>query len=137
SWAAGPTNPSALSGAPDRASLRQLPFGALFAIDGLPGPLAPFDGTPPTPHFPAGQPLQFSGWAVDVIGVPPTPAGGVFLTIDKRAPVWVPVAGNRPDVATRFDSRLVRSGFALQLPAGALAPGRHTVRIAVVTGDGR
>ncbi|MFN8512312.1 MAG: hypothetical protein U0841_06905 [Chloroflexia bacterium] len=84
-----------------------------------------------------GKPLQFSGWAIDAIGVPPTPAGGVFLTIDKRPPVWVLVGENRPNVASRFDARLTQTGFRLELPAGTLTPGRHTVRIAVVTGDGR
>jgi hypothetical protein len=132
--AGAPTPPAT---APDRVSLRQLPFGALYALDGLPGPLAPFDGTPPPPRFAAGQPLQLSGWAVDTIGIPPGPAGGVFLTIDDRPPVWVPITGERPEVAARFGAQLVRSGFRLELPTGTLAPGRHTVRIAVVTGDGR
>ncbi|MFN8539710.1 MAG: hypothetical protein U0232_19795 [Thermomicrobiales bacterium] len=61
-----------------------------------------------------GKPLQFSGWAIDAIGVPPTPAGGVFLTIDKRPPVWVLVGENRPNVASRFDARLTQTGFRLE-----------------------
>lgn len=123
--------------APDLASLRPLPFGALYAIDGLPSPLALFDGTPPPPRFAASQPLQLTGWAVDAIGLPPGSAGGVFLTIDDRPPVWVAVNGDRPDVAARFGPDFGRSGFSLALPAGTLAPGRHTVRITVVTVDGR
>jgi hypothetical protein len=129
--------PVPLTSAPDLAGLRRLPFGALYAIDRLPGPLAPFDGSPPPPHFAAGQPLQFSGWAVDATSVPPQPAGGIYLTLDDQPPVWVPVSGNRPEVAARFDPQLARSGFLLELPAGTLAPGRHTVRIMVVTADGR
>ena len=113
-----------------------MPFGGLYAVDGLPGPLAYFDGSPPSPHFPVAKPLQFSGWAADVIAAPVGPASGVFLAIDDRQAVWVPTTTMRPEVAARFDAGLARSGFALELSAGALAPGRHTLRVTVVARDG-
>ena len=121
---------------PDPNRLGALPFGGLYTLDGQPGPLAYFDGSPPPPHFPFGKPLQFSGWAVDVIAIPPGPASGVFLAIDGRQAVWLPTTIMRPEVAARFDAGLAYPGFALELPAGALAPGRHTLRLTVVTRDG-
>lgn len=122
--------------APDLAGLRRLPIGALYAVDGLPGPLAPFDGTPPPPHFPANQRLQLTGWAADAARVPPAPASGLFLAIDDRPPVWVPLTLDRPEVAARFGPALGPSGFRLDLSAGALPPGRHTLRVTVVSADG-
>ncbi|MFN8513285.1 MAG: hypothetical protein U0841_11990 [Chloroflexia bacterium] len=88
---------------PDLARLRQLPFGALYAVDGLPGPLSIADGLPPTQlRLSAQQPLQFTGWAIDATSAPPRPALGAFITIDSGPPVWVPIRDPHATPARRF-----------------------------------
>jgi hypothetical protein len=122
---------------PDLARLRQLPFGALYAVDGLPGPLSIADGLPPSQLRVSGaRPIVLTGWAVDVSSVPPRPALGVFLAIDDGPPVWTPIGEQHPTPASRFSPALAASGFHLALPAGSLAPGQHTLRLTVVTADG-
>jgi hypothetical protein len=123
--------------APDLARLRRLPFGALYGVDGLPGPLSVADGLPSTQLRVSGaQPMLFTGWAIDVASVPPRPALGVFLAIDDGPPVWVPSGELHATPAGRFSFTLAASGLHLALPAGSLPTGEHTLRVTVVTADG-
>lgn len=123
--------------APDLARLRQLPFGALYAVDGLPGPLSIADGLPPTQlRFAAQQPLHFTGWAIDATSAPPRPALGAFITIDSGAPIWVPIREPHTTPARRFSPALGTSGFHLTLSPGTLPPGQHTLCITIITADG-
>lgn len=131
---APPADPAVV---PDLGRLRRLPFGTLYAVDGLPGPLSVADGLPPTLLLVSvSQPIQFTGWALDVASVPPRPALGVFLSIDDDPPKWVPIGEMHATPAGRFSPTLAASGFRLTLPAGSLPTGEHLLRIFVVTADG-
>jgi hypothetical protein len=122
---------------PEFAPLRRLPFGALYAVDGLPGPLSVADGLPPVQlRVAATQPVTITGWAIDVSSIPPRPALGVFIAIDDAPPIWVSAGEPHPVPSARFSPSLALSGFHLTLPPGSFRPGQHSLRLTVVTAGG-
>ncbi|MFN8539430.1 MAG: hypothetical protein U0232_18370 [Thermomicrobiales bacterium] len=121
--------------APDLARLRQLPFGALYAVDGLPGPLSIADGLPPTQlRFAAQQPLRHR----------------LGHRRDQRPPATRPRClhhhRRRPQSGCPFASRTPRPPAASPPPSAPPAstsrsprhppPGQHTLRITIITADG-
>lgn len=79
--------------------------------------------------------LVLSGWAVDRYAQ--KPAGGVEVEIDGE--VYACVYGwKREDVAQYFHQPAYKnSGFLLKLAAAKLGPGRHELRVRVLSADGK
>jgi hypothetical protein len=109
--------------------------GAMFAsVDLLEyeGHGVPVDANPI--RLPAHAPIHIIGWAVDPrTGAPPS-------VIEVRADDGAVVRGNpgidRPDVAHALNRpAAIHAGFSV--PADSGAPGRHVLRMTMVTGDGR
>lgn len=118
---------------PDISALRSSGMQPYAKFDNL---YDPFLGNPPRAiQYPplvvrAGQPYVLAGWAVD----PTTfaPAAGVLVSIDGGEALWAPCEEAADWPAENFGQALRASGFRLTLPAQALSPGGHTLRITVV-----
>lgn len=123
--------------APDLDTLPTMGFQTLYDVDGMPRTLPLIDDGSARLRVPAGAPVILTGWAIDTTALPLAPAAGIFLLVDDQAPLWLPVDGDRPDIAWRFESAYRRSGFRAEWPAGTLTPGNHTVRIVVVAANRR
>lgn len=88
------------------------------------------------PPIRAGERLAIAGWALDPARR--RTAAGVDYRID-RGP-WRPAQYHlpRPDVAvTKGLTGSADSGYAAVVPTGALAPGTHTLELAVTGAHGR
>lgn len=84
---------------------------------------------------PRGALIRLRGWVRDATA--DAPASGVFAVVDDHAIVRGNVWQPRPDVVTVMHrDDLLATGFTLRIDTDALAPGRHTVRIGIVTSDG-
>jgi hypothetical protein len=123
--------------APNPDQLQTLGFQSLYDVDGMPRTLSLLVDGSAQLRIPAGSHVILTGWAIDTTAVPLAPAAGIYLQVDDQHPLWVPVDLERPDIAWRFESAYLRSGFRAEWPAGTLAPGNHTVRISLVTANRR
>jgi streptogramin lyase len=88
----------------------------------------------PGPDATVGRSFVVVGWALDATG--PENSTGIDTLhvwahpIDGSAPIWIGVAtpgGVRPDVASFFGARFLRSGFALEV--AGLAPGIYDLAV--------
>ncbi|HLZ76667.1 hypothetical protein [Phenylobacterium sp.] len=126
--AGGPAPAGVLS-----AGLPKRPEAAGFFLDRVGAAIDPRSRQPAV--TPAGQATVFDGFGFDAPAK--APGKGVDLVVDGAAYGTVYGAA-RPDVASFFKApALVNVGFKAVLPAGALAPGAHTVVVRVVAADGK
>jgi hypothetical protein len=80
--------------------------------------------------------LELSGWAVDRESG--GPAASVLVNVDGRRDFPTDYGRERMDVALHFNRPAYwHSGFAASLPVAELGPGKHTVRLKIVTPDRR
>ncbi|MGZ3377318.1 MAG: hypothetical protein ACXU8S_12025 [Phenylobacterium sp.] len=115
------------------AGLAKRPEAAGFFLDHAGAAVDPRSRQPAV--TPAGQATVFDGFGFDAPAK--APARGVDVVIDGKA-YGTTYGAARPDVASYFKAPgLVKVGFKVVLPAGALAVGPHTVLVRVVAADGR
>jgi hypothetical protein len=88
-------------------------------------------------HVAAGDSILIMGWAVDPAGR--TRAGGACALVDGQVVRQTARYGElRGDVATALGApALAASGYTIALAGGALPPGAHVLRIAVLGPNGR
>ena len=81
------------------------------------------------------MPLKISGWAVDQPGG--SSGTGVDVVVEATAfPTFYGM--DRADVSDSFRSLSYRhSGFATEIPPGALSPGAHSLALRVVATSGQ
>lgn len=81
-----------------------------------------------------GAPITLSGWAVDNAAA--NVAGGVILAVDETMTFPADYGIDRPDITAALKSPVFqRSGFSVTIPPNALAVGKHTLTIKIVTTD--
>jgi hypothetical protein len=115
------------------AGLAKRPETAGFFLDHAGAAVDPRSRQPAV--TPAGQATVFDGFGFDAPAK--APGKGVDVVVDGNAYGTVYGAA-RPDVASFFKAPgLVNVGFKAVVPAGALAPGAHTVVVRVVAADGK
>jgi hypothetical protein len=77
-----------------------------------------------------------TGWAIDAESG--KPATGVLGVIDNKTTVIANYGTERNDVAeAQHKPEYARTGWELHLENAGLAPGRHTLAIVILAGDGR
>jgi len=114
------------------AGLSKRPEAAGFFLDHAGAAVDPRSHQPAV--TPSGRPTVFDGFGFDAPAK--APAKGVDVVVDGKA-YGTTYGTARPDVASFFKAPgLVKVGFRTVLPAGALAPGAHTVVVRVVAADG-
>jgi hypothetical protein len=112
------------------ARLKAVPGISLDRIGAAPDPLNRRPAVTP-----AGEPTAFVGFAFDPVAK--APARGVDVVVDGRV-YGSAYGGARLDVASYFKQPgLTAVGYAMTLPAGALAAGQHSVLLRVVAADGK
>jgi hypothetical protein len=106
---------------------------ATFTIDTIGAAVDPLNRKPAV--TPAGEPIVIRGFGLDPVVL--TPGKGLDIVIDGAAYGTAYGAG-RNDVAAFFRKPgLTKVGFAVTLPAGAVAPGPHRAQVRVVAADGK
>jgi len=85
-------------------------------------------------HVRRMQSITIQGWALDARAA--KLASGVAARVDGARRIAGTYGNPRPDVARFFHTPAYEaSGFRLVVPAGSLAPGRHTVELLVLSAD--
>jgi hypothetical protein len=134
-FATAPARPAAAEkpGQPLSIGLPKRPQMAGFFLDHLGQAADPFNKGPAVTA--AGAPVALDGFGFDPVAG--APAKGVDVVIDGKA--YATTYGSaRRDVAAYFKiPALERTGFRTTLPAGTLAPGRHTAIVRVVAASGK
>ena len=118
----------------DPAKLGATPGETDFAIDALDG------YTDPRPEMEMAisarreRRLVMTGWAVDRQAA--EAAGDIFINVDGERDIPIAYGIDRQDVASHFGRPgYRRSGFRASIPLVHLGPGRHTLRLKIVTHD--
>ena len=115
------------------AGLKAAREPATFSIDVIGQAQDPLNRQPAV--TPAGRPIVVSGFAFDP--VVKASGKGVDIVIDGAA-YGTTYGAERPDVAAYFHTPgLTGVGFAVTLPAGAVATGPHKALVRVVSADGK
>lgn len=132
--AAPATNPPPVAGTPlVLANLARLSSETFFFIDSINevSLLTP----PPTPiRIKGDAPITLTGWAVD--NTAGNVAGGVFASVDDTMAFSADYGIDRPDVVAALKNPVTqKSGFSVTIPPNALAIGRHTLTLKIVTTD--
>lgn len=85
-------------------------------------------------HVNRTQSITIQGWALDARAA--KLAGGVAALVDGTHRIAGTYGDLRPDVARFFHTPAYEAcGFRLIVPAGSLAPGRHTVELLALSAD--
>jgi hypothetical protein len=114
--------------ADDRSSLPLITTAPLYNLEMLGDTANPFAQA--NVRTSPSDPLKIAGWAVDAAAR--DVASGVDIVIDEsRFPAEYP--SNRADVAKYFNVPAYgRCGFSLEIPAGQLASGKHTLVVRII-----
>ncbi len=127
-------NPPPIVGPPlALANLVHLSSETFFFIDSI-NEVA-LQTPPPMPiRIKGDAPITLTGWAVD--DTAGNVAGGVFASVDDAMAFPADYGIDRPDVAAALKNPVAqKSGFSVTIPPNALAIGRHTLTIKIVTTD--
>jgi peptidoglycan/LPS O-acetylase OafA/YrhL len=134
--APAPAVPPPITPAPTLATMAMVQGHAEGAVNLL-GPTPPTLGVTPeiNRNDLAGNPLTITGWAVDTQET--TALAGVFVLLDNSASYWALYGYDRPDVAAYLQVPDLRAvGYLGSIPAAALSPGPHIIRlVAVLRGE--
>jgi hypothetical protein len=128
------SGPSAAPAAPlVLANLARIDGDTYFFVDSVNE--TSFQPPPPMPiKIKGGAPITLSGWAVD--NATANVAGGVILAVDETMTFPANYGIDRPDITAALKSPVFqRSGFSVTIPPNALAVGKHTLTIKIVTTD--
>lgn len=128
------SGPSAAPAAPlVLASLTRITGDTYFFIDSVNE--TSLQTPPPMPiKIKGGAPIMLSGWAVDNAAA--NVAGGVILSVDEMMTFPADYGIDRPDITAALKSPVFqKSGFTVTIPPNALAVGKHTLTIKIVTTD--
>lgn len=113
--------------------LRQLTDAPTYSIESI-GNIATAQAKTNPPVISYGKPVSVSGWAVD--SQANTTASAVYVRIDQGASFVATYGLDRPDIALQLGNlTYLKSGFQVTIPAGWLAPGKHTISLRIISRD--